>query len=189
MFRYPGRWPGHARPARRHGGHPARGPRRGFFEHGSLGHALWPLVRGHAGASRAVGTGSDRQEITVDTTVSHVDVAPTMLDLMGLPPDPRMQGQSLLPMALRQGPWTPRVVPSEYAAVILCAPPICATSWTIPARKCSTTQLPTDGKDDVKDQRPMACATCATAPASTWPMYPLARVHLGHAQQSRRRSS
>jgi len=76
----------------------------GFFEHGSLGHAYghWfevtqvPLVLWVPGLTD--------KEITVDTTVSHVDVAPTILDLMGLPPEPRMQGQSLLPMALRQGP-------------------------------------------------------------------------------------
>ena len=86
----------------------------GFFEHGSLGHAYghWfevtqvPLVLWVPGLTD--------KEITVDTVVSHVDVAPTILDLMGLPPEPRMQGQSLLPMALRQGPWVPRVMPSEY---------------------------------------------------------------------------
>jgi arylsulfatase A-like enzyme len=86
----------------------------GFFEHGSLGHAYghWfevtqvPLVLWVPGLTD--------KEITVDTTVSHVDVAPTILDLMGLPPEPRMQGQSVLPMALRQGPWTPRVIPAEY---------------------------------------------------------------------------
>ncbi|HEX7596573.1 MAG TPA: sulfatase-like hydrolase/transferase, partial [Polyangia bacterium] len=86
----------------------------GFFEHGSLGHAYghWfevtqvPLVLWVPGLTD--------KEITIDTVVSHVDVAPTILDLMGLPPEPRMQGQSLLPMALRQGPWVPRVMPSEY---------------------------------------------------------------------------
>jgi len=86
----------------------------GFFEHGSLGHAYghWfevtqvPLVLWVPGLTE--------KEIAIDTTVSHVDVAPTILDLLGLPPEPRMQGQSLLPMALRQGPWTPRVIPAEY---------------------------------------------------------------------------
>jgi len=86
----------------------------GFFEHGSLGHAYghWfevtqvPLVLWVPGLTN--------QEITVDAVVGHVDVAPTILDLLGLPPEPRMQGQSLLPLALRQGPWVPRVVPAEY---------------------------------------------------------------------------
>ena len=100
----------------------------GFFEHGSLGHAY-----------------------------GHVDVAPTILDLMGLPPEPRMQGQSLLPMALRQGPWTPRVVPSEYGR-----------SYSLRAANLryivdyggketlfDTVADPIE-KTDVKDRRPMA---------------------------------
>jgi arylsulfatase A-like enzyme len=41
-------------------------------------------------------------------------VVPTILDLMGIAPDARVQGESLLPMVLRQGPWVPRVEPSEY---------------------------------------------------------------------------
>ncbi len=41
------------------------------------------------------------------------DLAPTVLDLLGLPADPRMQGQSLVPSTL--GPVAlPRVVASEY---------------------------------------------------------------------------
>jgi arylsulfatase A-like enzyme len=129
----------------------------GFFEHGSLGHAYghWfevtqvPLVLWVPGLSDKM--------ITVDTTVSHVDVAPTILDLMGLPPEPRMQGQSLLPMALRQGPWTPRVIPSEYGR-----------SYSLRATNLryivdyggketlfDTVADPIE-KTDVKDQRPMA---------------------------------
>jgi len=129
----------------------------GFFEHGSLGHAYghWfevtqvPLVLWVPGLT-------DKQ-ITVDTTVSHVDVAPTILDLLGLPPDPRMQGQSLLPLALRQGPWTPRVIPAEYGR-----------SYSLRASHLryivdyggkemlyDTVADPIE-KTDVKDQRPMA---------------------------------
>jgi len=129
----------------------------GFFEHGSLGHAYghWfevtqvPLVLW-------VPSLTDK-EITVDTTVSHVDVAPTILDLMGLPPEPRMQGQSLVPMALRQGPWTPRVIPAEYGR-----------SYSLRAANLryivdyggkemlyDTAADPVE-KTDVKDRRPMA---------------------------------
>lgn len=36
------------------------------------------------------------------------------MDVLGVEPDARIQGESLLPMILRQGPWIPRVVPSEY---------------------------------------------------------------------------
>ncbi len=43
---------------------------------------------------------------------SNVDLAPTVLDLLGLPVDPRMQGRSLVPDTL--APPLPRVVASEY---------------------------------------------------------------------------
>jgi arylsulfatase A-like enzyme len=147
----------------------------GFFEHGSLGHAYghWfevtqvPLVLWVPGLTD--------KELTVDTTVSHVDVAPTILDLMGLPPDPRMQGQSLLPMVLRQGPWTPRVIPAEYGR-----------SYSLRASQLryivdyggkemlyDTVADPIE-KTDVKDQRPMAlrylrdCAGFYLAHRSHW---------------------
>jgi arylsulfatase A-like enzyme len=85
----------------------------GFLEHGSMGHAYGqyaeltnvPLVL------FAKGWGHGQKLATV---VSHTDVVPTILDLMGLPPDPRVQGESLLPLILRDGAWVPRVEPSEY---------------------------------------------------------------------------
>lgn len=85
----------------------------GFLEHGSLGHAYGnyaeltrvPLV------FFAPGLGHGQK---IPTVVSHADVVPTILDLMGVPADPRVQGESLLPMILRNGAWMPRVVPSEY---------------------------------------------------------------------------
>jgi arylsulfatase A-like enzyme len=85
----------------------------GFLEHGSLGHAYGqyaeltnvPLV------FFAPGLGHGQK---IATVVSHADVVPTILDLLGLPPDPRVQGESLVPMILRDGAWTPRVEPSEY---------------------------------------------------------------------------
>ena len=129
----------------------------GFFEHGSLGHAYghWfevtqvPLVLWVPGL-----TG---KQITVDTTVSHVDVAPTILDLMGLPPEPRMQGQSLLPMALRQGPWTPRVIPSEYGRSysLRAANLRYIVDYSCKEMLYDTLADPIE-KTDVKDRRPMA---------------------------------
>jgi arylsulfatase A-like enzyme len=85
----------------------------GFLEHGSLGHAYGqyaeltrvPLV------FFVPGLGHGQK---IPTVVSHTDVVPTIVDLMGVPADERVQGQSLLPMILRDGGWTPRVVPSEY---------------------------------------------------------------------------
>jgi arylsulfatase A-like enzyme len=52
------------------------------------------------------------QKIT--TVVSHIDVVPTIIDILGVAADPRVQGESLLPMILRNGAWVPRVEPSEY---------------------------------------------------------------------------
>lgn len=129
----------------------------GFFEHGSLGHAYghWfevtqvPLIFWAPGLKAA--------RIPAEVVASHVDVAPTILDLMGLPPEPRMQGESLLPIVLRQGPWVPRVVPSEYGR-----------SYSIRATNLryivdyggketlfDTVADPLE-KTDVKDKRPMA---------------------------------
>jgi len=50
---------------------------------------------------------------TIDTVTSAADIAPTVLDLLGVPVDPRMQGASLLPLA-RTGDAIPSVVASEY---------------------------------------------------------------------------
>jgi arylsulfatase A-like enzyme len=85
----------------------------GFLEHGSMGHAYGqyaeltrvPLVL------FAPGLGHGQK---IQTVVSHIDVVPTILDLMGVPADARVQGETLLPLILREGPWMPRVVASEY---------------------------------------------------------------------------
>lgn len=86
----------------------------GMFEHGRMGHAFghyrelgdvpfvvfWP----------ALGKGVRN----IETVTSHRDIAPTVLDLLGVSPDPKVQGQSVLPLALRSGNWTERVVSLEY---------------------------------------------------------------------------
>ncbi len=86
----------------------------GMFEHGRMGHAFghyrelgdvpfvvfWP----------ALGPGVRE----IDTVTSHRDIAPTILDMLGAEIDRRVQGESVLPLALRQGSWTERVVSLEY---------------------------------------------------------------------------
>lgn len=52
--------------------------------------------------------------INVSTPTSCIDVAPTVLDLMGVPHSEAMQGESVMPLAYRNGPWSPRVVSTEY---------------------------------------------------------------------------
>jgi len=128
----------------------------GFFEHGSMGHAYGqyaeltnvPLVWFLPG----IGHGQK-----IATVVSHVDVVPTIVDMMGIAPDPRVQGESLLPMMLREGAWPPRVEPSEYGR-----------SYSLRSRalhylvdyggKESLFDLSTDPaeKSDVKGARPLA---------------------------------
>lgn len=85
----------------------------GFFEHKSMGHAYGhyaelthvPMVLFLPGISKAQ---------SIPTVVSHVDLVPTILDLMGLPTDLRVQGESLLPLISRGGSGMPQVMPSEY---------------------------------------------------------------------------
>lgn len=86
----------------------------GMFEHKRMGHAFghyrelgdvpfvvfWPQV-------------FDRVRSVPEIT-SHRDIAPTVLDILGVEADPRVQGESVLPMARRAGPSTPRVVSLEY---------------------------------------------------------------------------
>ncbi len=86
----------------------------GFYEHGKCGHAFSlnaellevPFVL----LSAAVGA----EPLRVDVVTSHLDLSATLLDLLGVDPDRRMQGASLVPLLRRQGRWTPRVVAAEY---------------------------------------------------------------------------
>lgn len=86
----------------------------GMFEHGRMGHAFGhyaelaniPLV--------LIGDGLVEKGITIKTVTSHLDIVPTILELMGVSPSDRIQGMSLVPLIKRSGPWTPRVMPLEY---------------------------------------------------------------------------
>lgn len=55
--------------------------------------------------------GSGAARVTVPT--SNLDLAPTLLELAGLPVDPRMQGRSLMPLVRGGSAW-PGLVASEY---------------------------------------------------------------------------
>ena len=53
----------------------------------------------------------------IDQTVSMIDVLPTLLDLLGLPPAEIGQGQSLAPLMMGRGGWEPRpVILDEFYA-------------------------------------------------------------------------
>lgn len=53
------------------------------------------------------------EPVRLPTATSNLDVAPTVLELLGEPVDPRMQGQSLAPLWRGERQW-PRAVASEY---------------------------------------------------------------------------
>jgi arylsulfatase A-like enzyme len=86
----------------------------GMFEHGLMGHAFGHYAELANVPLVLIGDGLVENGLVVDTVTSHLDIAPTILDLMGVTPSERIQGQSLVPLLLRKGPWTPRVVPLEY---------------------------------------------------------------------------
>jgi arylsulfatase A-like enzyme len=128
----------------------------GFMEHGSLGHAYGqyaeltnvPLV------FFAPGFGGGRK---IPTVVSHADVVPTILDLLGVPPDERVQGQTLVPMILRDGPWVPRVEPSEYGRSYSLRSS--ALHYVVDYggnEMLFDTSVDPAEKNDVKDERPLA---------------------------------
>lgn len=86
----------------------------GMFEHGRMGHAF-----GHFSELGDVplvffvpGMTDGGKKISVPS--SHIDIVPTILDLLGVDIAPEVQGRSLVPLILRRGPWTPRVVSLEY---------------------------------------------------------------------------
>lgn len=86
----------------------------GMFEHGLMGHAFGHYAELANVPLVLVGDGLVESGLVVDTVTTHLDIAPTILDLMGVTPSERIQGQSLLPLLLRKGSWTPRVVSLEY---------------------------------------------------------------------------
>jgi len=128
----------------------------GFLEHGSMGHAYGQYAElTHVPLTFFLpGVGHGQK---IDTVVGHIDVVPTILDRMGIGADPRLQGESLMPMMSRQGPWMPRVMPSEYGR-----------SYSLRARDLhyvvdyggneSLFDVTTDPdeKTDAKDKRPLA---------------------------------
>ena len=85
----------------------------GMFEHGYMGHAFghWGEVGNVPLVFYGKGLGKGTKSNVVST---HLDIAPTLIDLLGVKPDERIQGQSLVPTIARNGAWTPRVVSLEY---------------------------------------------------------------------------
>lgn len=146
----------------------------GMFEHEHMGHAyghyaelanvplvvIWPRGHALAGAVR-----------TLDMVTSHIDIAPTVLDLMGVPVDERMQGRSLLPAILRKGPALPRVLPMEYGRSYA----LRARSWKYIV-DYSGEELLYDVAHDPREQRNVK----DTAPLALRYMRDMAGLYLAH---------
>ena len=67
------------------------------FERGWLGHSGWPLMEAVTHVPLVIHRPIDRNEIRVQTLAQQLDLAPTVLDMLGLPIPQQMQGESLLP--------------------------------------------------------------------------------------------
>jgi arylsulfatase A-like enzyme len=86
----------------------------GFWEHGKIGHAFGMYGELTNVPMVLLVPGLADRLVKVETPSGHVDIVPTVLDLLQVSGDPRLQGISLLPLARRAGSWTPRVVTMEY---------------------------------------------------------------------------
>lgn len=86
----------------------------GMYEHGRMGHAFGHYAELGNVPFVVFAPGLVDKGVVIDTPTSHIDIAPTVLDLLGAPIEEQVQGISVVPLALRRGPWTPRAVPLEY---------------------------------------------------------------------------
>jgi arylsulfatase A-like enzyme len=86
----------------------------GMFEHGYMGHAFGHFREVADVPLIVLGEGLTDKGFKVDVVSSHIDIVPTILDLLGVAKSPAIQGQSLEPLITTRGAWTPRVVSLEY---------------------------------------------------------------------------
>jgi arylsulfatase A-like enzyme len=86
----------------------------GLFEHGKMGHAFGHFAELSNVPLVFFGDGLVPSELKVDVVTGHVDIAPTLLELLGVDASPRIQGLSLTAIMARAGRWPPRVVSLEY---------------------------------------------------------------------------
>ena len=130
----------------------------GFFEHGSMGHAYGqyaeltnvPLVVFDQGLG-------PRPEDPDGGRATPTWCRPSST-CMGVAADERVQGESLLPMMLREGPWVPRVAAVGVRPQLFAALALACTTWSTTAarNRSSTSALDPAEKSDIKDQRPLA---------------------------------
>ena len=87
----------------------------GMFEHGRMGHAFghYAELSNVPFVVYAPGWIKDGPR-KLEVVTANIDIAPTILGLLGITPHEKVQGRDLSMVPLRQGPWTPRVVSLEY---------------------------------------------------------------------------
>lgn len=87
----------------------------GMFEHGRMGHAFghYAELSNVPFVVYAPGWIEDGPR-QLEVVTANIDIAPTILGLLGITPDEKMQGRDMSDVPLRNGPWTPRVVSLEY---------------------------------------------------------------------------
>ena len=86
----------------------------GMFEHKNMGHAWGHNAEVGNIPFVVMAKGFTDGGRIHDITASHVDIVPTILDLLGVEIDAKVQGRSMVPVMMRSGEWTPRVVSLEY---------------------------------------------------------------------------
>ena len=87
----------------------------GMFEHGRMGHAFghYAELSNVPFVVYAPGWIEDGPR-KLEVVTANIDIAPTILGLLGITPDEKVQGRDMSDVPMRQGPWTPRVVSLEY---------------------------------------------------------------------------
>lgn len=67
------------------------------FERGWLGHSGWPLMQAVTHVPMIIHRPGDKSQVRVQTLAQQLDFGPTVLEMLGLPIPPEMQGESLVP--------------------------------------------------------------------------------------------
>ena len=87
----------------------------GMMEHGKMGHAYGHYFELANVPFVIFGDGLVQEgPRMIETVTNHIDIAPTVLALLGVKPPVQMQGESVVPLITRDGVWTPRVTSLEY---------------------------------------------------------------------------
>ncbi|MCH7857645.1 MAG: sulfatase-like hydrolase/transferase, partial [Gemmatimonadetes bacterium] len=91
----------------------------------------------------------------IDQTVSMIDVLPTLLDLLGLPPAEIAQGQSLAPLMMGRDGWEPRPVILDEFYVDLVTGELSGVIEVVDGRWGASLEINPDPDESPEDRRPV----------------------------------